>query len=162
MPYRFNPPLIKETGSPIVALECGWDIACALTEAGDAFFWRPLENTIHQKFEAKVREAERSDDPAMKCQANDNVVKCMPWELNDETPICLPPIPGNLPALRVGGESGITAKLVKIASGDHFILGLTNGGHVLCIDVASIWQPSDRMRWTYVSTVLSPTGAFHI
>lgn len=43
------------------------------------------------------------------------------------------------------------ARLVKIAAGKGFIIGLTNGGHVLGIDISAVQAPFDLAQWLYVS-----------
>jgi SCF-associated factor 1 len=150
IPYRLVSPLIAEGGSPIVEIECGWDSACALTERGDVFFWRPLEGDFWDKYDRKMEESEAEGGTKIRVFPKDRVVKCQIWEVSDVNPIPLPPIPMNLPALREGSKHGLDAKLVKIASGQNFLIGLTNGGHVLGIDISRIWEPSDRATWIYV------------
>ena len=71
----------------------------------------------------------------MKAPLKDGVVKCATWQLQFE-PVGLPHVPKDLPALRKGSEG--PGKLIKIAAGDGFLIGLTSEGHVLKMNLSGI------------------------
>ena len=84
----------------------------------------------------------------------EGVLKCRNWVVDDANLIVLPSIPLDLPALRDGGIHGAETKLVKIAVGDNFVIALTNGGHVLGMDI-SITAIFSHIEWKYVSETFS-------
>jgi len=97
-----------------------------------------------------VEEAEAEGGEQIRAMAVDGVVKCQPWEVTDVEPILLPPIPPNLPSLKEGGKAGVEAKLVKVAAGWEFLIGLTDGGHVLGMDISNLNVSGDRADWVYM------------
>lgn len=85
--------------------------------------------------------------------------EAMPWKRTEVIPLTLPGLP-RLPNLMK--ESGTSRpRLIKIAQGDGFIIGLTDGGHVVAFKVgdALTWttraEATDSIRqreWKYVTT----------
>lgn len=148
IPYRYAIPVLYE--SRIVDIECGWDSACALTESGEVYFWRPQDGELWDRHSQKSREFAASEG-GVRVMPEGGVIKCRVWEVTDVEAIILPPIPSNLPSLKDGGKSGVGVKLIKLAAGLEFLIGLTNGGHVLGMDISSLNHPSDRPKWVYVS-----------
>jgi SCF-associated factor 1 len=147
IPYRYEISMAHE--SRIVDIECGWDSACALTEDGDVYFWRPQDGELWARYR---RHTEGNSEP--KIVEVDGTVNCQPWEVTDVNALNLPPIPSNLPPLKDGGKSGLEAKLVKVAAGWHFLIGLTNGGHVLGMSISGLTGAPDQVRpgWIYVGS----------
>ncbi|KAG8918546.1 hypothetical protein FRC02_002301 [Tulasnella sp. 418] len=91
----------------------------------------------HEAIKNKELDEEGDGHP---CKAEGGVIQCVPIE-NSAEPLMLPGLP-SLPHLRFNIDdegSDLPAKkppkLVKIAAGECFILGLTDQGHVVCIDV---------------------------
>ena len=87
--------------------------------------------------------------------AEPNVVPCYWWVLHGADPVRLPPIPAErLPVLPGTGLSqedrDKETKLVKIASLDNNILGLTNKGHVLRYGELYGEETYRAGRWEYV------------
>lgn len=91
----------------------------------------------------------------------DGEIQCYSWKMEGVEPLRLPELPP-LPALKAGEAS--QPRLVKIAAGDQLIVGLTDGGHVLKLDVSDINNPNaikdlallfqQRIRgWEYVSAL---------
>ncbi|KAF8749144.1 rcc1 blip-ii [Rhizoctonia solani] len=76
-------------------------------------------------------------------------------------PTKLPPIPNNLPALHQDAlKPDAPPKLVQIAAGDKFVVGLTDGGHVLKLDLPTYDESElgriitrGDLRWNYVRTL---------
>lgn len=111
--------------------------------------WWPL----HGEFAAlKDAHHEVTDaDPAQGVRDGDGVVHCRPWEVAKD-PWPVRGVAGDLPKLRE--EEG--ERIVKIAAGDDFLIGLTEGGHVLKVNVNATLVAEElssrRPRWEYVST----------
>ena len=118
-------------------VECGWTLLAVLTRGGDVFVWWPLAGDFGQPSMDGVEE-------------HDGVVACRPWETG-ASPGQIRPVAGPLPHLR--GEDGeVGERIVKIAAGDGFLVGLTEGGHVLKADVRDGFSnPLRRPTWEYVS-----------
>jgi SCF-associated factor 1 len=88
----------------------------------------------------------------------DGEIQCYTWTMEGIEPLRLPELPP-LPTLKA--EEVPQPRLVKIAAGDQFIVGLTDGGHVLKLDVSDVNSPNaikelallfqQRVRgWEYV------------
>lgn len=133
----------------------------------------PFEGTLNEKISG--HHTERAEDPANRGKdtvipEGSDTLECATWEL-DHVLLELPSIPTDLPdlghsyeddwgnkILPDGGDAN-EVKLVKIAAGDGFMVGLTNHGHVLKIDLKfeeDIGQLRDSFRlgltkWVYVS-----------
>ncbi|KAG8949696.1 hypothetical protein FRC03_000276 [Tulasnella sp. 419] len=150
----------------IIQVECGWTFTSFLTADGSVFIIWPTSGTFaHQ--EALKNAAYDSDGDGNPAKAVAGVIQCIPVEISAE-PLVLPDLPEDLPHLRSsidddGPETTAYTKpkLVRIAAGDEFIIGLTNQGHVLCIDVVGGDQDggptnlqemltSGERRWVYM------------
>lgn len=77
----------------------------------------------------------------------DGVIPCSTWDL-ENNPTELPPLPG-LPQLTGTNLDAETLRketaLIKIAAMDRSLVGLTNKGHVVKIDLST-----EGSRWEYV------------
>ena len=83
-----------------------------------------------------------------------DVIPCHTWTLEGVDPVQLPSIPLDLPELRHGegeGENGKGLKLIKIASMDNNLIGLTNRGHILRYHKLAGEDEYRLGRWEYVS-----------
>ena len=76
----------------------------------------------------------------------DKVIPCATWDLM-QNPARLPPLPP-LPELMDCEEE---IKLIKIASFDGHLIGLTNQGHVLKFGSLDSVLSIPQGRWEYVS-----------
>ncbi|KAG8956463.1 hypothetical protein FRC03_010828 [Tulasnella sp. 419] len=144
-------PKISQT--TIIQVECGWGHTTFLTDDGRVFaIWPRSGAFAHQEaLKNGILEQDGDGHPA---RAENGVIRSVPVEISAE-PLELPPLPDNLPHLRTMVDAqamestAYTApKLVKIASGDSFVIGLTDQGHVLCIDLmgADVDDGIDNLR----------------
>lgn len=145
-PFRLVSPLLDHTTpeSTVIQMECGWAFSSALTKSGDVLVWFPFQRQMEEVIDAQHE--------AMDAQGNkvaptpDNVIPCATWNLAQD-PIRLPPLPP-LPKLM---EQDGQIKLVKIASFDCHLIGLTNQGHVVKFGTLENEVSTPRGRWQYVS-----------
>jgi SCF-associated factor 1 len=146
----------------IVQVECGWTFSAALSSSGTAFVWNPLEGAVGNAATQRDTEFDKASDADTEGMEVDGVIKCHAWTLEGIEPLRLPELP-HLPTL-VDGEA-THPRLVKIAAGDQFIIGLTDGGHVLKLDLTDVNHPDaikelgglfqKRLRgWEYVSRLI--------
>ena len=96
------------------------------------------------------------DSLALPDRDRPNVIPCHCWDLTTVDPVRLRPIPHQLPDLPDTGlsdqENSKETKLIKIASLDNRLIGLTNKGHVLKYDRLTDEETYDQGRWEYVCT----------
>jgi SCF-associated factor 1 len=141
-PFVYQPSSFDPTNpdNTIIQVECGWTFSAALSNSGTVFVWNPLAGAVGKA--AAQRDVEFDNEPdetdAKKGMVVGDVIKCYYWTLEGVEPLRLPELP-QLPPL-VDGEA-TRPQLVKIAAGDQFIIGLTDGGHVLKIDITDINHP---------------------
>ncbi len=178
----------------ILQVESGWGFVSLLTEGGGVYVYWPLTEDDEFGEELATRENSfRNNEHAKahaKIESGDPIIPCTSIRI-DAAPLLLPAIPSNLPDFHVN-TSGTTVssdatvnndgqvaeasdnngsapegvKLVRIAAGDRFIIGLTNRGHVLSIDISGgdesreegsglawlrgQWKQGLRRGWVYV------------
>lgn len=111
-----------------------------LTKSGDAYvvwpfaetdeFWRENDSRNEELNERPVTDQSRARADAKK------VIPCATLQIPAD-PLPLPPIPSDLPILdtSVDERDRVPMKLIRVAAGDGFLIGLTNHGHVLSIDL---------------------------
>jgi len=124
---------------------------------------------LENKLEQHVQELE---DQNVIVRAQYGVIHCNTWELLHDL-LELPPIPSGLPHIpsltseadEIGNKGEKEkCRLVKIAGGEGFLIGLTNEGHVLRIDFDINHEDQDLSRlrlafqrrtcqWKYVRSV---------
>ncbi|RPD64104.1 RCC1/BLIP-II [Lentinus tigrinus ALCF2SS1-7] len=143
-------------------VESGWSFSSILTESGDVLVYWPFGGRLKMIADQKKEELDSSDNEELKAAAKarptevePNVVPCYWWVLHGADPVQLPPIPvERLPALSRTGISqedrDKETKLVKIASLDNNILGLTNKGHVLRYGELYGEETYQAGRWEYL------------
>lgn len=134
-----------------------------MTEAGIAYVWNLGAGTVGAAFEEKDTELDemQNGNAREELAGNeiDGVIQCYTWTMEGVEPLRLPELP-RLPALKTGDS--VEPQLVKIAAGDHFIIGLTDCGHVLKLNLGDINNPDaikeltllfqqKRRGWEYVS-----------
>jgi len=134
--------------------ESGWTFSAVLTRGGDVYLFWPTSGTFGELFQANNARLETANDTE-RPHERDGVVQCRPWEIN-AAPIQAPTVPFGLPTLK-GEKKRDNYKLVKIAAGDGFLIGLTDGGHVLRMnfsnDFHSFAAQFVRPTWEYVSLI---------
>jgi SCF-associated factor 1 len=123
-------------------------------------YWQS-SGSMHGAIADKMRELdERERDHAMGHATSDHQIQCFSWELRMD-PFVLPPIP-ELPDLSCTGlpneKLQERTKLVKIASFDNNLIGLTNKGHVLKYYGLDSETTFTGARWEYVGDTLSPAS----
>lgn len=138
-----------------------------LTESGDVLVYWPFIGSFKELIDEKMQELDSSDDEILKAAAKarptdsePDVVPCHWWVLQGVDPVRLPPIPvSSLPELQYTGIAqdrlDEETKLVKIASLDNNIIGLTNKGHVLRYGELYDEERCHTGRWEYVSDTTS-------
>ncbi|KAG8925208.1 hypothetical protein FRC02_009856 [Tulasnella sp. 418] len=134
----FRHPKLSQT--KVIQVECGWGFTSFLTDDGRVFVIWPTSGAFAYQEQVKNDSLDGEGD-GYPARAVDGVVHCIPVEISAE-PLMLPDLPRDLPHLRLTvDEQGYDAtaytapKLIKIAAGEYFIIGLTDQGHVLCIDL---------------------------
>ena len=154
-------------------IEAGWDSVAVLTRVGDVVVFWPFEGALGEI----IRERREDRSAANVGTVADGVVHNVPWDLdliaqNEEQLVTLPDIPHDLPDLlnedddharrdkyETDGDASSRVKLVKIAAGADFIVGLTNRGHVLQLDLDAGGDRAQSLKelfssrqrqWTYV------------
>ena len=139
-PFIFQPASF-DTGNPdnkIVQVECGWSFSAALNTSGAVFVWDPLRGAVGDAVSQRDTEYDNANDENTRGIEIDGVIKCHTWEMKGIEPLELPELP-QLPTLVDGTVTH--PRLVKIAAGDQFIIGLTDGGHVVKLDLTDINRP---------------------
>lgn len=128
--------------------------------------WWPGEDEFRRRYDEETARSEQSPENRVreaKTKAGDPVIKCMDWNMACD-PLPLPALP-DLPTLpgapaSTGAEN---LKIIRIACGNDYLVALTNGGHVLKIDLINTGQ-GERfealrnlfrrgVRWQYVRLV---------
>ncbi|PVF97128.1 RCC1/BLIP-II protein [Serendipita vermifera] len=139
LPFVYSPSLFEQTyqGSEIIQVECGWSFFAALTASGMAVVWNQ-HGQVGAAYDQKDEVWDDQEREEAKAIEVDGVIQCQTWTVQGIEPLVLPELP-NLPSLKTGQVGNY--RLVKIAGGDQFILGLTNGGHVLKLDLNDINDP---------------------
>lgn len=164
-PFIFESAVFDQRNpdNEIVQAECGWTFSAVLNASGNVFVWHPLEGPMGAAVverETEFDDLEGTDTHGMEA---DGAIQCHTWTLKGIEPLKLPELP-QLPNLSDGEATH--PQLIKIAAGDQFIVGLTDGGHVVKLDLTDMNDPDAlqtlgllfqrRARgWEYVS-------AFHL
>ncbi|KIJ49163.1 hypothetical protein M422DRAFT_161543 [Sphaerobolus stellatus SS14] len=152
-PYVLTTELLDPSSdfSTPLQVESGWNYSAVLTRGGDVYLFWPFKGKFQELDKEKYRYfegAEQSERP----HERDGVVDCRPWEIA-LAPIQAPHLNIKLPTLREG-EKTSDQKIIKIAAGDRFLIGLTDGGHVLWLDLPdddeSFHSQFNRPRWEYL------------
>ncbi|CAE6451761.1 unnamed protein product [Rhizoctonia solani] len=150
-PIRLDTPTLSgdRPESTVVQVEAGWDVCTFLTEAGDVFAIFPF----HSPFSETV--TERTTQSVVTPQGGE--VPCVCVDVQHH-PTRLPSIPDDLPTLHPDPlKSSVPPRLIQIAAGDKFVVGLTDGGHVLKLDLPT-YDASELsriiargdLRWDYL------------
>lgn len=167
-PFIFNHPVFDAThpGSRVVQVESGWTFGAALTASGSVYVWHPTRDEMGAVWEAKRVELDQlywedhKDDA--RGLAKGSEIQCYIWAMDGVEPLRLPE-PSELPNLHQSdGDAPQPTFLVQIAAGDQFLVGLTNGGHVVRLDLNPINDPEGvatlreqfrkkLRKWEYVS-----------
>lgn len=108
-----------------------------------------------EKIMDRFREMDGQGDARAAVTKDGKEIPCKTWELAMD-PVTLPPIPDSLPKLEHQDgveEDGEDAenRLVHIAGGDNYLVGLTNHGHVLKFGPLRDEASVIRGEWIYVS-----------
>lgn len=126
-------------------IECGWQFSSVLTKSGTVLVFWPFEGQVHEAYTAKMEQLDQ--DRTALGHPIDGVIPCSTWDL-ENNPTELPPLPG-LPQLTGTNLDAETLRketaLIKIAAMDRSLVGLTNKGHVVKIDLST-----EGSRWEYV------------
>lgn len=142
-PFVFHANAFDQSNpdNAIIQVECGWTFSAVLNASGNVFVWNPLEGPVG----TAVTEREAAFDNLQEDDANDvngneidGIIQCHSWELQGVEPLKLPELP-RLPNLTDGEVT--QPRLVKVAAGDQFIIGLTDAGHVVKLDLTDINTP---------------------
>ncbi|EJD41130.1 RCC1/BLIP-II [Auricularia subglabra TFB-10046 SS5] len=128
-PLRLVSPALDGSApdTTLVQLEAGWTFGAALTEGGSVYaWWHGIGELKERIIETTRALAQENPAPADR----ERVVRCAIADIPFD-PVHLPVLPE---LLRLNGDQR-DVKLVKIAAADLFIVGLTNAGHVLKLDI---------------------------
>lgn len=169
-PFIYKPSIFDAShpGSRVVQVECGWSFSAALTDSGTVYVWNQFRGAVGSAFADKGEQLDRmqfeSHRQDLRGDEIDGVIQCHVWVMEGIEPLRLPELP-SLPKLK---RDASHPKLVKIAAGDQFLIGLTDGGHVLKLNLTDINRDTSltelanefqqRLRgWEYVSLVCGST-----
>ncbi|KAG8718049.1 hypothetical protein FRC08_006083 [Ceratobasidium sp. 394] len=155
-PARLVTPALDNTRpeTSVVQVAAGWDVCALLTQTGDVFVVFPFRGSFDQEVEARMPEAGGEQSEVL---AQGGEVRCECWDVQHH-PTRLPALP-RLPVLHPSTDATEDAppRLVKIAAGEHFVVGLTDGGHVLKLNLptsneAELHQSivHGNLQWDYV------------
>ncbi|OSX65942.1 hypothetical protein POSPLADRAFT_1165938 [Postia placenta MAD-698-R-SB12] len=142
-----------------VQVESGWGFSSVLMQSGDVLVYWPFEGRMKAAIAAKNVELDQqsaaTQTKALPTVEEPRVIPCYPWNLQNVHPVRLPPIPDQaLPRLTGTGlsheELDDETKLIKIASMDNIIVGLTNKGHVLMYVRLTGESAYRRGGWRYL------------
>ncbi|KAI0028891.1 RCC1/BLIP-II [Vararia minispora EC-137] len=153
-PFKLVSPLVDchAPDTTPVQVEAGWGFSSILTQAGDVLvYWQSsgiMGRRVHEKME-QLNEQEETKAHA----TEEHKIPCWTWDL-EEDPFRLPAIP-ELPHLPNTGLSEEKlkeqTKLIKIASFDNNLIGLTNKGHLLKYYGLDNENMFTGARWEYLS-----------
>ncbi|KIO32011.1 hypothetical protein M407DRAFT_67253 [Tulasnella calospora MUT 4182] len=173
-PIELTSPLIHDTQNPdekLVQVECGWGFVSMLNESGTVYVLWPL--TEAEEFKRVMDNLNETLDESGEHKASaievegEDVIPCSSLAIA-ASPLVLPPIPDDLPDLSSADPASesfeATVVLVRIGAGDDFLVGLTNKGHVLSIDLTGggdrapqgsewlreQWRTRRRPGWVYL------------
>ncbi|KAG8934250.1 hypothetical protein FRC02_010311 [Tulasnella sp. 418] len=126
-------------------VECGWGFVSILTDEGNVFVTWPFSGDFAA--EEKEKNAVLDSQGGREANETNGVVTCTPVRIA-APPLLLPDLPTNLPNLENDITAGhpATPRLIKIAAGDNFIIGLTDQGHVLSIDITGDHDEPDGLE----------------
>lgn len=131
-PFRLDAPVLQDVQDPLVQVESGWGFSSALTESGQIYVWWPFVAPLAQIIEDRMQEM--NADPNNKAlPTEDHEIQCSNFIVDSSTLSRLPGLP-TLPVLTMTGEDidrGIPPKIIQIAGLEHYLVAITDQGHVL-------------------------------
>lgn len=168
-PFVFKHPVFDATrpDTRVVQVESGWAFGAALTASGSVYVWNPAQDQMDAVFAAKQVELDQlrgeNGGEEARAFARGLEIQCYTWVMEGVEPLVLPELP-ELPNLYKSNNTDAPqpASLVQIAAGDLFLIGLTNGCHVVRLDLDAINEPGGLatlreqfrkkvLKWKYVS-----------
>jgi SCF-associated factor 1 len=167
-PFVLKHPVFDATrpDTRVVQVESGWAFGAALTASGSAYVWHPAHDHMGAIWETKRVELDQlrgeNGGEDARALAQGSEIQCYTWIMEGFEPLALPELP-KLPELhRSDTGAPQPASLVQVAAGNQFLIGLTNGGHVVRLDLHEINDPGglatlreqfrkNLRRWEYVS-----------
>lgn len=171
-PSIMTSDILNESGAGrVVQVECGWVSVAMLTASGKVYVIWPFAEADEfcQQSTKRDEELDKKAGAAEIADETKKVVPCTSIEIL-AAPLLLPDIPQNLPKFLPEAEEGDVKpiRLIKVAAGDQYLIGLTNQGHVLSIDLPDrgngfeqgvgggiAWFKGQlrrtRIEWVYVS-----------
>jgi len=117
--------------SDVVQVEAGWDVCALLTLAGDVFVVFPFHGSFDAEAQSRLPQPGGQQTEVVPTAGE---VPCECWDIQHH-PTRLPPLPTNLPTLHPSSVKEAPPRIVKIAAGEHFVVALTDRGHVLKLDL---------------------------
>lgn len=164
-PFVLNHPVFDATrpDTRVVQVESGWAFGAALTASGSVYVWNPARDHMRaiwgmKQVELDQLRGENGGEDA-RALAQGSEIQCHTWIMDGVEPLVLPELP-DLCQSDTGAAQ--PASLVQIAAGDQFLIGLTNRGHVVRLDLHPINDPGglatlreqfrkNLLKWKYVS-----------
>lgn len=136
-------------------VESGWGFSSALTESGQIYVWWPFVAPLAQIIEDRMQEM--NADPNNKAlPTEDHEIQCSNFIVDSSTLSRLPGLP-TLPVLTMTGEDidrGIPPKIIQIAGLEHYLVAITDQGHVLKFgnldSPPQVTTGHGTWEWTYV------------
>jgi len=154
-PFRLVSPLL-DCSSPEttpIQIECCHRLSAVLTRSGGVCVWWPSSGAIRGRYNAAIKELDKDESTKAIVPEGGTVIPCHTLEIHED-PTKLPALP-DLPELSRTGlseeERAKETKLIKIAAMRYSLIGLTNKGHVLKMEMDEIY--GGKLTWYYVSGV---------
>lgn len=146
-PFAIKSPLMDCSSSATtpLRLQCGSGYTSALMASGDVLIWYPLDGEIFQTVKSHSAQA------ATPVVVGNGMIPCQPWELDAE-PLRLPSLPA-LPDLAEPDRDAVHVSLDKLYGTWKSLIGVTNQGHVVKIEVS---RDRDPVGWTYLPHYSDP------
>lgn len=145
-PFAIKSPLMDCSSPPTTPrrLQCGSGYTSALMASGDVLIWYPLDGEIFQTVKSHEAQAAKQGESVA---AIDGIIPCQSWEMEmDAALLRLPSLP-TLPDLAEPDRNAMGVVLDKLYGTWKSLIGVTNQGHVVKIEVSC---DRDPVGWTYL------------
>ena len=163
-PFVFDHAVFDATrpDTRVVQVESGWAFGAALTASGSVYVWNPALDQMGTAWRTKQAELDQLPGDDARALAHDGEIQCYIWTMEGVEPLALPELL-ELPNLhRNDGGASQPTFIVQIGAGDQFLIGLTNRGHVVRMDLRPINDSGglatlreqfrkNLRKWEYVS-----------
>jgi len=116
-----------------VQVKSWWAFDAALTASGSVRIWKPALDQMGAAWGTKQVELDQLPGGDAGALARGGEIQRYTWTMEGVEPLVLPELPD-----RGDGGTSQPTFIVQISAGDQFLIGLTNGGHVVRMDFRPI------------------------